>query len=93
MHIDTEQETMHVDQEPETDQVPPNTQVTSDTIPSPNPETLETVSETHQENPNSETQQENLNTETIIEPQPSFPLHPIAMKPFSLTKSPQIPNL
>jgi hypothetical protein len=71
MHVDIEQETMHADNEPETHQVLSNTQIPSDTITTPHPETLETVSETPQEN---------LNTETIIETQPAYPLHPIAVE-------------
>ncbi|KAK2389989.1 hypothetical protein QL285_063540 [Trifolium repens] len=71
MHVDTEQETMHADNEPATHQVPPNTQIPFDTITTPHPETLETVSETPQEN---------LNTETIMATQPAYPLHPIAVE-------------
>jgi hypothetical protein len=62
---------MHADNEPATHQVPPNTQIPSDTTTTPHPETLENVSETPQEN---------LNTETITESQHSFPLHPIVVE-------------
>jgi hypothetical protein len=61
---------MHVDTEPET-QIPPNTQIPSETTTIPQPETLETVSEIPQEN---------LNTETVIESQLAYPLHPIAVE-------------